>query len=115
MFNDNVGEMPLEIFGDYVADCLGIEYEWVYMVCILNGDAPYTAMGHGRGYGWDGLTAIGDGQYFTYCLGHQGYGVGFCADYQSLNFLYYQQSLAQEGSRGDSNVFGGNGVSRFYS
>jgi len=34
--NDNVGDMPIEIFGDYVSDTLGIEYDWIYCIPILN-------------------------------------------------------------------------------
>jgi hypothetical protein len=33
--NDNVGEMPLEIFGDYVSDCLDMDFPWVYMVPLI--------------------------------------------------------------------------------
>lgn len=31
----NVGEMPLEIFGDYTSDCLGMDFPWIYMVPLI--------------------------------------------------------------------------------
>jgi len=32
MINTNVGDMPIEIFGDYVSDTLGEEWSWEYLV-----------------------------------------------------------------------------------
>jgi len=34
--NDNVGDMPIEIFGDYISDTLGEEWSWEYFQ-IFNG------------------------------------------------------------------------------
>jgi hypothetical protein len=34
--NTNVGEMPLEIFGDYVSDILDDDWNWLYIIPYLN-------------------------------------------------------------------------------
>jgi hypothetical protein len=44
--NLNVGNMPLDIFGDYVSDILGVEYNWIYLVPITNGFAPISLRGN---------------------------------------------------------------------
>ena len=31
----NVGDMPLEIFADYTADCLGMDFPWEYLVPLI--------------------------------------------------------------------------------
>jgi len=67
--NTNVGDMPIEIFGDYVSDFFDIEYSWEYLIPIVNGfcfslenrddigcnfyhmhygDAYYPTLGHGH-------------------------------------------------------------------
>jgi len=52
--NTNVGDMPLEIFADYTADTLGIEFPWIYLIPTNNGgfyshDAiNFTMPGHGN-------------------------------------------------------------------
>jgi len=33
----NVGDMPIEIFGDYISDCLDEEWNWVYLFHADNG------------------------------------------------------------------------------
>lgn len=35
--NLNVGDMPLDIFGDYVSELLESEFSWEYLGVILNG------------------------------------------------------------------------------
>jgi len=46
--NDNVGDMPIEIFGDYVSDMLDEEWNWIY--CIPPLDEDYTYFDYGHGY-----------------------------------------------------------------
>jgi hypothetical protein len=57
--NTNVGDMPLDIFSDYVSDCLGEDWSWEYIIPILNGYIPpaFLDVGHGVGYGVGGDTA----------------------------------------------------------
>jgi hypothetical protein len=77
MFNDNVGEMPLDIFADYVSDILGEEWYWEYLVFAVNGHYHY---GKGNGYYESYARLYGDGAGVTYLhdssmAGH-GYGQG---------------------------------------
>jgi hypothetical protein len=58
--NDNVGEMPLYIFADYVSDILGEEWSWEYFTLIVNDQGynlQYTSI-H-RGFGWGHGYEIG--------------------------------------------------------
>jgi hypothetical protein len=36
MLNTNVGDMPLDIYSDYVGDSLGIDFPWEYIVPVFN-------------------------------------------------------------------------------
>lgn len=36
MLNTNVGDMPLDIYSDYVGDSLGIDFFWEYIVPVFN-------------------------------------------------------------------------------
>lgn len=92
--NDNVGEMPLEIFGDYISDNLGMDFPWVYLIPILNGGSYSNYLGdigEGFGYGYTDfgtMTGLGNGHgNVDYCyLGfgskqgrghdHKGHGCG---------------------------------------
>lgn len=59
--NTNVGDMPLEIFGDYVSDYLDIEFYWQYMfVFNEQGDNNGDSLGQGWGNG-NGLENYGTG------------------------------------------------------
>jgi hypothetical protein len=51
--NTNVGEMPLDIFSDYVSDILGGDWSWEYLVPLLNwqGYVIRVAFHHGLWYG----------------------------------------------------------------
>jgi len=61
--NDNVGEMPIEIFGDYVSDCLDIEFPWEYLALVSNGD-PHHGIASGDN---DTVHDIkGNGEDFQY-------------------------------------------------
>jgi len=62
---DNVGEMPLEIFGDYLTDILNEEWSWEYLALTFNfNGTPGSTFGIGNSlnglrYNWhcgDGLT-----------------------------------------------------------
>lgn len=80
--NTNVGDMPIEIFGDYVSDSLGVEFPWEMLTPMFNGENDIKNQrgsgwwynydyGHGDIYGTEG--AWGDGQ------GEIGCGAGsFC-------------------------------------
>jgi len=56
--NENVGDMPLEIFGDYLTDTLNEEWTWEYLAPLLNwrgyiisaGDILNTWFGNGCGF-----------------------------------------------------------------
>jgi|GEM_PF-3979193 len=50
--NTNVGDMPIEIFGDYISDTLDQEWSWEYLFFADNGDGDRdTTYGHGNGCG----------------------------------------------------------------
>lgn len=36
ILNDNVGDMPLDIFSDYVSDVMEEEWSWIYLTPIFN-------------------------------------------------------------------------------
>jgi hypothetical protein len=70
--NDNVGEMPLDIFGDYVSDCLSMDFTWEYMF------AP-SALGYKSSCGdvaFPDQIDIGIGSWYYYSRGSKGYGGG---------------------------------------
>jgi hypothetical protein len=54
--NTNVGDMPLDIYSDYISDSLGIDFPWEYIVPVFN--VPnllwqldeYHILGDGYGY-----------------------------------------------------------------
>lgn len=58
--NTNVGDMPLDIFSDYVSDTLGEDWCWEYFLA-LNWN-----------YIWDWWTRTGDGKV----IDGTGYGYG---------------------------------------
>lgn len=70
--NTNVGDMPLEIFGDYVSDCLSIDFPWEYMF------VP-TALGYRSSWNHlayhDNNYKIGIGSWYCY-RDSRGYGGG---------------------------------------
>jgi hypothetical protein len=79
--NDNVGEMPLEIFGDYVSDTLGQEWHWEYFVFMANGHFSKKGSGnyeskarlYGDGAGvtyWHDSSVAGDGYGQGNKIGH---------------------------------------------
>jgi len=86
MFDGNVGEMPMEIFGDYVSDCLGMDFPWEYIVPILNsyeyrrslwrryGDSKRLGdLGHGFGVSYWTQMGCGLAHLYgvaNYCSGH---------------------------------------------
>jgi len=64
--NDNVGDMPFEIFGDYTSDSTGMDFPWEYMALSFNSFSTQATVdyrkvhGYGTGYGY-GLKAYGKG------------------------------------------------------
>lgn len=71
--NDNVGEMPLEIFGDYVAECLGIDFPWEYMFVITT--IGYRSSSYGQAHIF--RTKHGIGHYYHNRIPpYQAYGQG---------------------------------------
>jgi hypothetical protein len=76
MFNTNVGDMPLDIFSDYVSDILGEEWYWEYLPFTINannigfniGDSNTSDDGN-----WEDLST-GDG------YGDTGFGQSGCGD-----------------------------------
>jgi len=67
--NDNVGDMPIEIFGDYISDMLGEDWSWEYIIPMFNymNDlkvSPTQARGNGycNDYGGWYPTAYGNGR-----------------------------------------------------
>jgi hypothetical protein len=81
--NTNVGDMPLEIFSDYVSDYLDVDFPWEYLVVVSNGagyedgagDIPASHFrfknslkGNGRGYGRD--IGYGSGTNTQCCFGY---------------------------------------------
>lgn len=75
--NTNVGDMPLDIFSDYVFDILGEEWSWEYfgisVWAYTNFDFQYIGNGCG-GYGMVYQTIYDRGNGY---VGHQGYGFTF--------------------------------------
>jgi len=72
--------MPIEIFGDYVSDCLGMEWSWEYIAITHDG------MGFRKGWSGSGVGSktgsgynIGEGGYGMggYNIGEGGYGMGY--------------------------------------
>jgi hypothetical protein len=49
MFNTNVGDMPLDIFSDYISDTLGQEWSWEYFSLIANGNNFFSFYRFGDG------------------------------------------------------------------
>jgi hypothetical protein len=99
--NDNVGEMPLDIFSDYVSDVLGEEWFLEYLIPILNYHRdsiidPFTE-GHGTNYNL--------GNCWGYILGwsedHLALGYGFAHGYAS-----YDNNYLAEGCGDNQHNFG---------
>lgn len=73
----NVGDMPLDIFCDYVSDTLGEEWSWEYFSVIINGPTYHSFRkahgvgnlrhGHGLGNGANNSMGNSDG-VFTFLV-----------------------------------------------
>jgi hypothetical protein len=59
----NVGEMPIDIFSDYVSDTLGQEWSWEYIIPILNGISQLNDYGDGLDMNEE---TLGNGDYYEY-------------------------------------------------
>ena len=90
--NTIVGEMPLEIFADYCADCLGIDFPLEYLLSNYYGDDCWYPnsdeisqgdgdgfgegygtgdhFGHGEGYGYNSFVSSGCGNTYDFGDGY---------------------------------------------
>jgi hypothetical protein len=81
MINTNVGDMPLDIFSDYISDTLDEEWTWIHLF-VINEDGYGVGFGSGLGrfYGLTGSGYVyGYKCYDDYATGHgliSGYGYG---------------------------------------
>jgi len=97
--NDNVGDMPLEIFGDYVSDCLNIDFTWEYIVPMLSHLDFGVGFGFGFGigyndYGYEGddyTAGCGDGTFYSYgnVGANHAIACGFY-DYRGMRIRWYR-------------------------
>jgi hypothetical protein len=72
--NTNVGDMPLDIFADYISDTLGEEWSWEYLLFAVNG----------FGYDEFGYGVYSVNNDIEYCEGYgtiDGYGFGHVYGY----------------------------------
>jgi hypothetical protein len=64
MINLNVGEMPLDIFADYISDILGQEWSWEYLLFSPDGYPPFSLnedqIGVGIDYDMDNFEFVMD-------------------------------------------------------
>jgi hypothetical protein len=78
MLNTNVGDMPLDIFCDYISDILGQEWNWQYLIPIDSDNVPmrYMRFYYGKGYMLISSPTHGDGYKIseTYGDGNNSYG-----------------------------------------
>jgi hypothetical protein len=51
--------MPLDIFGDYISDSLGMEYDWVYLVPVFNDFGIIQGCGDGYRHSDNGALGYG--------------------------------------------------------
>jgi len=58
--NDNVGDMPPEIFADYVSDMLGEEWSWEYLVLSFNNHGNHVGTSPEFFYNCDKVTGYGN-------------------------------------------------------
>jgi hypothetical protein len=72
MINTNVGNMPLDIFSDYISDILDEEWNWLYLTVNTNYDGNRVGYGLGYGFGYGyrynnlGNPINGSGDGFEY-------------------------------------------------
>jgi hypothetical protein len=82
MINTNVGDMPLDIFSDYISDILDEEWYWQYIVFAVNDGGYRRGNGYGSGIGYrHGIGyeyGYGYGSGFGYVNGYgHGSGIGY--------------------------------------
>jgi hypothetical protein len=79
----NVGEMPLDIFSDYVSDILGEDWSWEYFGIIVwaytNFDFQYIG-NEGSGYGMIHQIIFNRGNGY---VANKGYGFTFTGNGQN--------------------------------
>jgi len=69
--NTNVGDMPIEIFGDYISDCLGMDWSWEYIIPAFNNSGYWYGSIYGFGMGYKyGSTFYLDGISTLITYGH---------------------------------------------
>jgi hypothetical protein len=100
--NTNVGNMPLDIFSDYISDILGEEWSWEYLVFAVNGmDYHYSLGYYGHGYGHG----------HSYIENDNGYGYGTC--YNNGIGYQYEMNFVQRQAKGCGVKYTGNGSQNF--
>jgi hypothetical protein len=52
MLNTNVGDMPLDIFSDYISDTINMEWNWQYLVLAINDGGLDRNNAYGQGYSY---------------------------------------------------------------
>jgi hypothetical protein len=89
--NDNVGEMPLDIFSDYISDILGEEWNWQYLILAINEtDDGCGQQGNGDGVVYDYHRMNNLAYGYGYISGDGfGYGLVSGAGFE-LDFNYIQ-------------------------
>jgi hypothetical protein len=82
MFNTNVGDMPLDIFSDYISDTLDYECNWEYLIIAVNDfprDFGFIGRGSGTNNYYNGIgyhSGINSRDAF-------GNGIGYGEEYES--------------------------------
>lgn len=68
IIDTNVGEMPLDIFADYISDTLGEEWSWIHLTLNVNWE-NIDRFENGCGYSFIlmGDEEVFDGDGFDYC------------------------------------------------
>ena len=76
--NTNVGDMPLDVFSDYIQDSQGYEFPWEFLQFTLNGNEQLNEDDKGNGYRYQAFP-------FHYIGRGNGYWLEFCG---SINVEY---------------------------
>lgn len=95
--NTNVGDMPLDIFSDYLTDTLDQEWHWEYLALAINGQGYSNNIEHEiHGCGFQTID-------HTYEV--LSYGDGAGTPY-GVSLLCYNESVDRYYGDGESNSFG---------
>jgi hypothetical protein len=87
--NTNVGDMPLDIFSDYISDILGEDWSWIYLTLVVNDQGYDLKENRFNGYGWAHGYENGFRDNFNYnafgCGKYVGFATGIGYEYQAVN------------------------------